>query len=65
VNTSPARHPPGGAFHVAHTLTATGAMTLTLNDAEHYPRQRAFLLSASITRAEPFGAADRILASTC
>jgi hypothetical protein len=34
MNTSPARQPPGGAFHVAHTLTVNDASTLTLNVAE-------------------------------
>jgi hypothetical protein len=35
MNTGPARQPPGGAFHVAHTPTADDATMLTLNVAEH------------------------------
>ena len=34
MTTGPARQPPGGAFHVAHTLTANDAATLTLSVAE-------------------------------
>jgi len=34
MNTGPARQPPGGAFHVAHTPTADDATTLTLSVAE-------------------------------
>ena len=33
MNTKPRPAPPGGACHVAHTLTANDATTLTLNDA--------------------------------
>jgi hypothetical protein len=36
MNTGPARHPPGGAFHVAHTLTGNDATPLTLNVAEQW-----------------------------
>ncbi len=35
MNTGPARQPPGGAFHVAHTPTGDDAATLTVSVAEH------------------------------
>ena len=38
MNTRPRPAPPGGAFHVAHTLTGNDATTLTLNVAEHWRR---------------------------
>ena len=35
MNAKPRPAKPGGAIHVAHTLTVNGSCTLTLSDAEH------------------------------
>ena len=53
MNTRPRPAPPGGVFHVAHTLTANDATTLTLKGAEQRAQTVWMAVIANGTTGQP------------